>query len=50
MHVGLALKYCFGAELTEAMVLIGSPSDYANQIAKQADLATGKVFNCYRPK
>jgi len=32
------------------MVLIGSPSDYANQIAKQADLATGKVFNCYRPK
>ncbi len=32
------------------MVLIGSPSDYANQIAKQADLATGKVFSCYRSK
>ena len=36
------------AELTDAMVLVGSPSDYANEIAKQADLATGKVFNCYR--
>ncbi|KAL3155473.1 hypothetical protein ABBQ38_011028 [Trebouxia sp. C0009 RCD-2024] len=34
--------------LTDAMMLIGSPSYYANQIVKQADLATGKVFNCYR--
>ena len=31
-------------------MLVGSPSDYANQIDKQADLATGKVFNCYRSK
>lgn len=38
------------AELTEAMVLIESPSDYANQIAKQADLATGKISNCYCSK
>ena len=38
------------AELTEAMVLVGSPSDYANRIAKQADLATGKIFSCYCSK
>lgn len=30
------------------MLLNGAPSEYANQIAKQAKLATGTVFNCYR--
>ena len=36
------------AELDIAVGLVGLPSNYAKDIEKQADLANGTVFNCYR--
>lgn len=36
------------AELDAAMGRVGLPSNYAKDIEKQADLANGTVFNCYR--
>lgn len=36
------------AELDIAVGLVGLPSNYAKDIVKQADLANGTVFNCYR--
>ncbi|KAL3147719.1 hypothetical protein ABBQ32_002462 [Trebouxia sp. C0010 RCD-2024] len=34
--------------LADAMSRIDTPSSYAKSIERQAELATGKVFNCYR--
>jgi len=36
------------AELDAAMGRVGLPSNYAKDIEKQAELANGTVFNCYR--
>ena len=36
------------AELDAAMGRVGLPSNYAKDIVKQAELANGTVFNCYR--
>lgn len=36
------------AELDVAMGRVGLPSNYAKDIEKQAELANGTVFNCYR--
>lgn len=36
------------AELDIAVGLVGVPSNYAKDIDKQAELANGTVFNCYR--
>lgn len=36
------------AELADAMCRVGTPSSYSKSIERQAELATGKVFSCYR--
>ena len=36
------------AELDIAMGLVGLPSNYAKDMKRQAELANGTVFNCYR--
>ena len=36
------------AELDIAVGLVGLPSNYAKDIERQAELANGTVFNCYR--
>lgn len=38
------------AELDAAMGRVGLPSNYAKDMEKQADLANGTVFNCYRSR
>lgn len=36
------------AELADAVSRIVTPSSYAKSTERQAELATGEVFNCYR--
>ena len=48
MGVALAVSFVWIAELADAMMRIVTPSSYAKSIERQAELATGEVFNCYR--
>lgn len=43
-----AVNHLWVAGLADAMSRIDTPSSYAKSIERQAELATGKVFNCYR--
>lgn len=36
------------AELADCLLRIGTPSNYAINIERQAGITTGKIFNCYR--
>ena len=42
-----AVNQLWIAELADAMLRIDTPSSYAKSIERQAELATGKIFNCY---